>query len=312
MSTIAYVVAVIFMVFLPLIFSFTLVRKYGTPWMVFMMGGLAFLVAEIVRSVAGNAINSSDFYNNLMHGLSMDYFVYIIFLNALIMSVFQTAARYAGFRLAGPSGLTWGGGLTVAAGFAALTLVLNYGLNAVMTPVFVMTAPTTLPDGMTPADFASMQDMVNTYWNATFLNAFVQSNLIPGLWQFTLQFALTMVVWVGVVQKKWQWIASAFLLEVAMFSVYFVVGNWIAFYLFNAQDYLINLILGSLIFVALMAFNVGIVYFIYKKVSPLTPAVVEVKAKPAPSKPAQNTLAPREKSVQDAKAARKIKNTDLK
>ena len=95
MSTIAYVVAVIFMVFLPLIFSFTLVRKYGTPWMVFMMGGLAFLVAEIVRSVAGNAINSSDFYNNLMHGLSMDYFVYIIFLNALIMSVFQTAARYA-------------------------------------------------------------------------------------------------------------------------------------------------------------------------------------------------------------------------
>jgi uncharacterized membrane protein YhfC len=314
MVTIVYGIAIIFMVLLPLIFSFSLVRKYGTAWMIFMMGGLAFLVAEIVRAPVTNWIVGTDFFNNATKGSEI---VYVVMFYALLISLFQNAARYAGFRLAGSPSKTWGGGITVAAGFAAMNVVLIFGFNAIGTLVYVLTFPSAAPDGVTAAEFAAMQQQVADFWNATFLNAFVQTQIIPGLWQFSLQFALSMIMWVGLTQKKWQWIASGFIFQVAMVSVYSVVGNWILMYLANAQDYLINLVVGSLIFLVMMAFNAGIVYFIYKKIKPLTPEVVEVKAKPAPAKPtsakpAQNTLAPREKSVQDVKPSKKIKNTDLK
>ncbi len=314
MVTIAYGIAILFMVFLPLIFSFYLVRRYNTPWMVFGIGGLAFLVAEIVRSPVTSWITSSAFFTSAVSGAQT---VYVIMFYALLISVFQNAARYGGFRLSGGQSLTWGGGLTMAAGFAALNLVMIFGLNALMTLVYVFTFPATAPDGVSAAEFATMQAQVNDFWNATFLNAFVQTQLIPGLWEFTLQFAVGLMMWVGIMQKKWQWFASAFLFQVAMVSVYSVVGNWILLYLTNAQDYLLNLVVGTLIFVAMMALNVAIVYIIYKKASPLAPEVAPVIVKPAPSKPggskpAENKLAPREKTVQDSKPGKKLKNTDLK
>jgi uncharacterized membrane protein YhfC len=297
------------MVFLPLIFSFTLVRRYGTPWMVFGIGGLAFLVAEIVRSPVTNWLTTSDFFTNATRDMSP---VYVIMFYALLISLFQNVARYAGFRLAGSQSHSWGGGLTVATGFATLNLVLIFGLNALMTLVYVLTFPSTAPDGVAANEFAAMQQQVSDFWNATFLNSFVQTQLIPGLFQFTLQFAITLIMWVGIVQKKWQWIFSAVLLQTALVSVDSVVGYWISLYLVNAYDYALNLVLGCLIFIALMVFNAGIVYVIYKQVSPLAPAVVKVIPAPTASKPGARTLAPREKAVQDVKPAKKLKNTDLK
>ena len=333
MVTIAYGVAILFMVLLPLIFAFSLVRKYGVGWTVFMLGGVAFLVAEIVRSFATNWLTGTEFFINATTGLTP---VYVIMIYALLISLFYTAARYAGFRLAGAQGgSSWGGALTVAAGFATLNVVLIFGLNALMTLVYVLTFPSTAPDGVAAAEFATMQQQIADFWNLSFISAVVQSQLIPGLWQFTLQFAITMIVWVGmvsesgqwvkikffditmnvwvgVVQKKWLWIFSAFLLQTAMVAVYSVVSNWMLIYLVNAQEFSINFFLGTFIFLVMMAFNVGIVYVLFKKVKPLVPEFVRVVPAPLTAKPGEKSLRAKEKPVQEVKPAKKLKNTDLK
>jgi uncharacterized membrane protein YhfC len=310
MVTIAYGVAILFMVLLPLIFAFMVVRKYGVGWTVFMLGGVAFLVAEIVRSFATNWLTTTDFFVNATAGFTP---VYVILVYAVIISLFYTIARYAGFRVAGSQGgSSWGGAMTVAAGFATLNIVLIFGLNALMTLVYVLTFPATAPDGVTAAEFATMQQQIADFWNLSFISAIVQSQLIPGLWQFTLQFAITMVAWVGVVQKKWLWIFSAFLLQTAMVAVYSVVSNWMLIYLVNAQEYSINFFMGTFIFLLLAAFNVGIVYVLYKKVKPLVPEFVRVVPAPMPAKSTDKSLPAKEKPAQEAKPAKKLKNTDLK
>ena len=310
MVTIAYGIAILFMVLLPLIFAFSLVRKYGMGWTVFMLGGVAFLAAEIVRSFFTNWLTGSDFFIQATAGLTP---VYVILIYALLISLFYTAARYAVFRLASAQGgSSWGGAMTVAAGFATLNVVLIFGLNALMTLVYVLTFPSTAPDGVAAAEFATMQQQIADFWSLSFISAVVQSQLIPGLWQFTLQFAITMVVWVGVVQKKWLWIFSAFILQTAMVAVYSVVSNWMLIYLVNSQQYNINFFLGAFIFVALMIFNVGIVYMLFKKVKPLVPDFVRVVPAPMPAKPGEKRLTAKEKPVQEVRPAKKLKNTDLK
>lgn len=310
MVTIAYVLAILLMVFLPLVLSFSMVRKYGTPWMVFGIGGLAFLVAEIARSPVSSWLTTADFFNNFTKSLAP---VYVIMVYAVIIAVFQSVARYFGLRFAGPQARPWGGAVVVAAGFAALNLVMIYGLNALMTLVYVATFPGTAPDGVAADQFAAMQQQVADFWNLSFTGAIVQSQLIPGLFQAALQFALTLVMWVGLTQRLWQWIAAAVALEIAQMSIYSVVGNWILIYLANPQENSINLIGGGFIFLLLIAFNAGIVYLIYKKVKPLAPEVAPMVVKTIPSaKPVEKKLAPREKPGQDMKPSKKLKNTDLK
>jgi uncharacterized membrane protein YhfC len=309
MVTAVFVLAILLMLIAPLVISFTLVRRYQIPWMIFGIGGLAFLVAEIVHAPVTDWLNS----NGLMPSItSSDQTVYAIIFSALLLSIFQTATRYAGFRLASKPALTWGGGVIVAIGFAALNVVLVYGLQALLILVSYSTFPSTAPEGMTPAQFAAFQTQVDQFWNSSLLASFVQTQLIPGLWQFTLSFAVTLVVWVGVMLKKWLWIISAFLFEVAMVSVFYLVSYWMELYLLDAQANLLNVVVGSVIFIALMAFNLGIVYVIYKKVSPLAPALVAEIPRPGASKPAPAAFAPKEKPAQGIKPAKKLKNTDLK
>jgi uncharacterized membrane protein YhfC len=311
MVTIAYVLAILLMVLLPLVLSFAMVRKYGTPWMVFGLGGLAFLVAEIARAPVSSWLTSADFFTTFSKATSP---IYVIMIYAVIISLFQNVARYAGLRLAGPQSKPWGGAVAVAAGFAALNLVMIYGLNALMTLVYVISFPGTAPDGVAADQFAAMQQQVADFWNLSFFGSIVQSQLIPGLFQASLQIALTLMVWVGIGQKLWQWLVAAVALEIAQISVYSVVGNWILLYLADSQEYSINFFAGTFIFLALMAFNAGIAYLVYKKVKPLAPETAPVIVKPMPpsAKPVEKKLAPREKPVAELKPTKKLKNTDLK
>ena len=312
MVTIAFVPSILLMVLVPLVLSFALVRKYNTPWMIFGLGALAFLVSYIVVSLASSGLTSSDAVASFTRGLEP---VFLFMIYGVIMSLFQNAGRYASQRLGGAQTLTWGGAVVLAAGFAAISVVLIYGVSALTYYVSVLMFPPTAPDGVTPDQFVSMQQQVADFWNLSFTGAIVQTQLFPGLFQASLQFAASMVVWVGVGQKLWQWVAAAFALETAEMSVYYVVNYWMLLHLANNQQFSINFYGGAAIFLVLMAFNAGIVYLIYKKVKPLAPTTVPapVIAKPAPGgKPVEKKLAPREKPVDEMKPAKKLKNTDLK
>ena len=319
MATFAYILAIIITLVLPIVLSFIVVRRNGSPWMAFMIGGLAFLVASIVTQFALSAIIPTDTYTNLIGGFPPEFFLlFYIFTNTVIISLLQVAARYLGFRISGNQSATWRMGLISAVGFACFVLVLNYGLNGIDILSKIYTAlPTTIPDGVTPQDFAAYVQQVHDLTNANFTGALIYSQLIPGLYQFTLQFALSLMVWVGLAFKKWLWVAAAFLFETAFFAVSIVVGGWMDFYHNDPQLYTINFVVGTLIFVALMAFNAGIVYVIYKQFRPLAPAYVQPvmtrpgAQKPSASKPAPE-LAPRTKSVSASKPTKKLKNTDLK
>jgi uncharacterized membrane protein YhfC len=310
MVTIAYILAILLMVLVPLVLSFAMVRKYGVPWMVFGLGGLAFLVAEIARAPISSWLTSADFFTSFSNSTSA---VFVIMIYAVIISLFQNVARYFGLRLAGAQAKPWGGAVAVAAGFSALNLVMIYGLNTLMTLVYVATFPGTAPDGVAADQFVAMQQQVADFWNLSFSGALVQSQLIPGLFQAALQFALTLMVWVGWSQKLWQWLVAALALEAAQITVYSVVGNWILLYLANNQEYAANFYFGTLIFLVLIAFNAWIAFWIFKNVKPLAPetAPVIVKRIP-PARPAEKQLAPREKPAAEIKTGKKLKNTDLK
>ena len=296
--------------------SSLVVRRFGTPWRLLGMGVLAFLVGEIIRNPIMGAISGTTFYQGLVSGGSP---MPLIFIYAFSLAFFQFVVRFAGYwaslKFVGGISRPVGGGMTFSAGFSSIDAFLTFGFNLLYTllAVISITQAAAPPTGVTPQDFATAQQQVQVFLNMPLIDTLVQAQILPAISIFTLQFAVSMIIWVGMIGKKWQWLVAGFFWQAALISVYSVVTNWMNLYAVDHLQFSFNLLAGSAVLVILMLVNLGVIYGIYKFVNPLLGEAAKFVPAPAPAKLAVLAAPkPKEKVIEAPKPAKKFKNTDLK
>lgn len=311
-----YIICLIILLPGTILVSALLVRRYGTPWRLLGLGVLAFMVGEIIRNPVMGALSGTDFYKALLGGSSP---LPLIFVYAFSLALFQILVRigglWASFRYVGGVSRPWGGAMTFSAGFSSIDAFLTFGFNLLYTllAVISITQAAGPPEGITAQEFASSKQQVDQFLSMSLADTLIQAQILPAISIFSLQLAVSMMTWVGMVSKKWPWLVAGFLWQAALISVYSVVTNWMNQYYID-HTLFFNLIGGAALLILLMLVNLGVIYGIYRLVYPLLgDAVKFVPAPPRAPKPAaESAPKPREKAIDAPRSGKKLKNTDLK
>ncbi len=299
----------------PILLSTFLTRRYSVPWMVLVLGILAFLVGQfILYPVLGFGL-SSIISQDILNRISA---VAYIFLNAFLQSLTLVAACFLGywvaFRYLGSRARPVGSALTFSTGFSSVYILMIFFtpiLNVILQIIIAQSS--TPPQSMTADQFASLKLDVEQLLNAPFLKVLLHVPILPAISFFALQFASVMIIWVGVIKKNWLWLVSAFLWQGALFAAFAVVFDWINVDEPDQQLFIQNQLIGIAIMVALMAINLGALYLISRRVTPLlTDAINFVPPSRTAPKPSLQTSKPADKPVEPRVPAKKLKNTDLK
>ncbi len=311
-----YIICLIILLPGTILVSSLIVRRSGSPWRLLGLGVLAFLVGEIIRNPVMGALSGTDFYKGLVNGGSP---IPLIFIYAFSLALFQILVRGAGlwasFKYVGGQSRPFGGAMTFSAGFSSIDAFLTFGFSLLYTllAVISITQAAAPPEGVTAQDFATAQQQVQTFLNMPLADTLVQAQILPAISIFVLQFAVSMMTWVGMVAKKWYWLAAAFLWQGALISVYSVVTNWMNLYAVDHAQFSFNLLGGAALLIVLMLVNLALIYFIYRLINPLLAEDVKFVPPPAPVKPAVvDAPRPKEKAIDAPKPTKKLKNTDLK
>jgi uncharacterized membrane protein YhfC len=295
----------------PFVLGSFLIRRFSASWTLFILGAAAFLTAQMVHGLVYNAFSGTDFYLQYIRDASP---VYVLLVYGSSLALIQTALRYLAFwigkRFAGNQSRLWGGALTMATGFAGADAVLSFAFSSLYLLLGVLTFPAAgspLPEGVTADQFATMQRQVTELLNLPFIKLVLYSQFIPAVALFCLEAAAMLMTWVGVVQKKWQWLAAAFAWQTAMICMISLSINWMNFYMTNESLYGLNVVVGGALVLLLIAANLGVIYLIYKFILPMMSEDLTQPPTAASLKPLPQQAAP-----QPPKPTKRLKNTDLK
>jgi len=268
----ASIISLIILIPGTILVSSLIVRRYGTPWRLLFLGALAFLVGEILRNTIMGAVTGTDFYRAVAE---MPSPIPLIFFFAFSLAIFQFAVRcggfWAAFRYGGDKARPRVGAMTFSVGFSGIDAIFTYGfaLLLFLLQIISISQASAPPEGVTPSDFAAYKSQVDQILAAPFVDDLVRAQILPAVANFVLQFAVSMIIWVGMVGKKWPWLVAGFLWEAAMVSIFITTSEWLGIYVVNHELYWLNLLGGSAILGILILTNLGIIYVIYTRVNPL-------------------------------------------
>jgi len=166
-------------------------------------------------------VEGNDFYVNQIAGLPI---VWIFLIEGIILSVVEQAIRAGGYWYARSRVREWGQGLTVAAGQAAIGLLL-IGLQLLLFFVSWTVLGSTRGEGLNLSadELANLLSQLDGFlalpWYFPLLVA------LQGFVIFMLQLGLGMMVWQAVNQKAWVWLGAALLWETAMNTLFKVLSQ---------------------------------------------------------------------------------------
>jgi hypothetical protein len=313
----AFVISLIIIIPGTILVSSLIVRRFGTQWRLLGLGVLAYLVGEILRNPIMSSVATTDFYKTVV-GMSSP--MPLIFVYAFSLALFQFVVRaggfWAAFRFTGDQARPRGGAMTFAAGFSGIDAFFTYGFALLYTLLLVINISQTAapPEGVSQQDFAAAQSQVQQFMALPLLDALIHAQILPAFTNFVVQFAVSMILWVGMVGKKWPWLVAGFLWEAALVSLQTISSEVLSLYALNHDEYGLNLLVGSFILVLLILVNLGVIYVIFQRVGPLLGDAVKAVPRPAPAaaKPAPGSSTPAEKPANPRVPSKKLKNTDLK
>ncbi len=294
--------------------SLFIIRRNGTSWMVLALGVLSFLVGQIVAYGFLNYISGATFFQTLAASPVLS-----IIVQALIIALVQLAVLYAGylvaFRTVRGQSRSAASALTMSAGFSSLdALVTGIPLLGTLLSIIQLSQLTAPPEGMTAQQFADQQTQLHQFLNLPLIDTFVLVAFLPTIAIFIIHFAAAMITWVGVIAKKWHWLAAGVLWLAAMLAVHNFASQWSVLYTDNHELYGANLVSGTAILVLLIFINLGVIYVIYRRVNPLLGDDTKIVSTPAPAaaQPARDVPKALDKPGHERVPSKKLKNTDLK
>jgi len=221
MLSVSFIFSILFQLVLPFVVSFFVVRRYRTPWSLYLVGGLSYLCFWVTQPLVAQLVEGNDFYVNQIAGLPI---VWIFLIEGIILSVVEQAIRAGGYWYARSRVREWGQGLTVAAGQAAIGLLL-IGLQLLLFFVSWTVLGSTRGEGLNLSadELANLLSQLDGFlalpWYFPLLVA------LQGFVIFMLQLGLGMMVWQAVNQKAWVWLGAALLWETAMNTLFKVLSQ---------------------------------------------------------------------------------------
>ena len=209
--TVSFVISILIQLVLPIGLGVLIMRRYHTPWRLLTVGVAAYLVFQIVELPLFQAIGGTEFYTTQI--VNLPPVAYAI-LTGFLAAIIEQAIRTGGFLLVRNSVQTWGGGLTVTAGYAGIESAL-IGLQLLLTLIFALTYNPAVPGStLTPEEAASLQAQVTSFWQLPWYLP-----LVAGLQRmavFLMQSALGIMVWLAISRRMWVWVGAALAWQTAM------------------------------------------------------------------------------------------------
>ena len=170
----SYVGAAAFDVLMPIAVVLFLRRKLKTPWLVFGVGALAFLVSQMFTRIPLIAIATGLLQKQLDHPVIKWGWLAVL---ALTAGLFEETARYLCFRFVLPKSRDWKTAVSLGAGHGGVESAVLVALAVVGSLVtLLMVARGTFPESSIPADKlaawqAQKATLLSTAWWMPLLGA---------------------------------------------------------------------------------------------------------------------------------------------
>jgi uncharacterized membrane protein YhfC len=210
--TISFAISILIQLVLPIGLGVLIMRHYHTHWRPVLVGVLAYLVFQIVELPLFQTIGATDFYTTQIAPLPpVTGAILVGFVSAIIEQVIRTG----GFWFVRNSIQSWGGGLTVTAGYAGIESVLigfQFLLNLIA--AISITSSGTQGLNLTPDEAANLQTQITSFWQLPWylpLAAALQRVAV-----IMMQAALGMMVWLAISRKIWVWLGAGLAWQAAM------------------------------------------------------------------------------------------------
>lgn len=213
----AQIISIVIMLVAPFVAGFTARRRLGTPWRVFWMGALVFVVSQMLLRVPLVAALQMVLTPQMAAG-SLAVTLGIGAVLALTAALFETAGRYAGYRwLLRRDPKQWSTGVMYGLGHGGTESALLIAGLAIVQLVTLVT--------MTSATFAALpsgQAQAMTALAGTINDSPAWAGLAGGYERIAglaIHVALSLIVLEAFVRRQWRWVWLAL---AAHFAVDFV------------------------------------------------------------------------------------------
>ena len=201
--TTAYALSAILMFLLPILLGFFLARKFGLSWRLFLFGGLAFILAQLIH-LPLNAVLS-----RALTGLGVEANIWVQALAlGFTAAITEEFARYAILRNNLKDARSWKKALMFGAGhggFEAMILGILLAITLV-NMIAIKNNPAALE--ALPADkVAAVQQQFTEFWAASWSTALLGA--VERASALAIQIALAVLVMQVFLRKniKWLWLA---------------------------------------------------------------------------------------------------------
>lgn len=215
MLEITYAINFLGMIFLPVIATVYLSRKFKLSWKLFLAGGLTFIASQVLHIPLVLALTSTF--------QSWGIIPYAIVLG-LLAGIFEETARYILFKFIRKDNKTWNEGVFIGLGHGGTEAIIFGVLAAVgfismvvYRSIDLSTVPSILPDQI---ELAKQQ--VAAYWSAPVYATLL--GMVERVFAICLHISLSVMVLYSIVNKKpiWFWAAILWHAIVDAVAVYLV------------------------------------------------------------------------------------------
>ncbi len=249
MLTVSFVISILIQVGLPIALGFIIIRRYNVEWKVLGIGVLAFMLAQVIQSPIYQAITDTEQYRSILTAWPSTL---VIILFAFLAALIENVIRFGSFWFLKQRVKAWGAGLALGAGHGGIEMLL-VGFQFLLNFIFAISVSTQGTGSLeiTPEEAAALNNQINAFWALPWYLPL--SSALQRLSAFSLQMALSVMMWVAFSRRKWIFLAAALLWHTALNAV----AGTISYAMPDAGN--------SLLLVGVMLVNLVIIYLLYLK-----------------------------------------------
>lgn len=249
MLTVSFVISILIQIGLPILLGYLVIRRYHVEWKILGVGVLAYMLAQVVQSPIYQAITGIEQYQTILTAWPSTL---VIILFGFLASLIENLARFGSFWLVRQRVRAWGTGLALGAGHGGIEMLL-VGFQFLINFIFAISVTTqgTASLQITPEEAATLNSQIDAFWALPWYLPL--SSALQRLSAFSLQMALSVMMWVAFSRRKWVFLAAVLLWHTAMNAV----AGTISYAMPNA--------LNSLLLIGVTLINVAIIYLLYQK-----------------------------------------------
>ena len=187
-------ITILIEVVFPFAFAFWVTRRFHTSWRLVGVGGLIFLISQIVQIPILDGINSLSTNKILIIPTGWQLILFNAVIGGLVAGLCEESIRLAGFKILKKPAQNNGGALTLGTGQAGVESILGAGLPMLGTFVSMVAFKTVSPQDTASLDQATLAQLASL-WQMPWLTPLASAlgRLVGMMTQITLTFLILQV-----------------------------------------------------------------------------------------------------------------------